>query len=107
MDNQTKVRVGEILRNSAEDLREAGNESEADTVVAVWDTCFGGCGFNLSEKEYDVAAQISKLLFFSPSSPKLLLSMAAGRIEDSILRAELRKIADNMTPGLSFTPTPN
>lgn len=95
MRNQDSERIKSILQKSLDELRGAGLSSEAETLVGIWDTCFGGCGFNLSKSEAVEAEQISKFLFFSPDVLQLLLRQVAGKLRDPILRDELRKVSLN------------
>lgn len=89
-------RASGILEEGVKDLRVSGLRSEAATLVAIWDTCFGGCGFDLSQDEADEGAKISKFSFFSPDVPQLLLRQIAGKIREPILREEMRKLAAGM-----------
>lgn len=96
MNDQDAGGVKSILRKSLDELRGAGLRNEAETLVGIWDTCLGGCGFNLSKSEAVEAEQISKFLFFSPDVLQPLLKQVVGKLRDPILRDELRKVASNM-----------
>jgi hypothetical protein len=82
-----------LLRLCTEELKRGGRDGEATTLVGIWEACYGGCDFVLSESESKRSAEISKYCFFSPDVPALLIRQVAGWVKDPTLREELRKMS--------------
>lgn len=85
-----------ILRAAREELIRAGEADHAAVVTAVWEVCFGGCGFNLDKEELENSCNVARLLFCAPGAVSMMLRQAAGRVEDAILRGEIRKISERL-----------
>jgi len=85
-----------VIKKCIEGLRKLGMISDANTMVAIWDTCYGGCGYSLSKEEDEEATKISKFCFFCPDVPALLMKQISRKLADQVLREELRKIAAEM-----------
>lgn len=85
-----------VIKSCIENLKKQGLISEANTLVAIWDTCYGGCGYSLSREESEEATKISKFCFFCPDVPPMLVRQISGRLADQVLREELRKISTDM-----------
>lgn len=82
-----------LLAASRESLLRSGQIACAELVAAVWEVCYGGCGFNMTEGERQKSYEVSKLLFCDPSSVRMMIAKASQNIPDQILRDELRKLS--------------
>lgn len=84
------------LSAARRDLQKRGSGEHAELVTAVWEVYCGGCGFDLTKGERDMACEVARLLFCDAGSVSMMLKQAAGRIGDGILRGEIRRIASGI-----------
>jgi hypothetical protein len=89
-DRSREVAVLDCARKA---LQSRGDASSAELITAVWEVCFGGCGFNMTDPEISRSYEVSKLLFCDPSSVRMMIAKVSQRISDPILRDELRKLS--------------
>ncbi len=90
-------RAAAMLAAARKDLQKKGHVEEASAITAVWDVCFGGCGFDLDARESTLACEVAKFLFSSPPSVEIIIKSAASKITDPLIREEVRKISKNFT----------
>lgn len=91
-----KSREASILSSARVSLKESGELDYADLITAVWEVCFGGCGFNLTPEEESRSCEVSKLLFCSPSSVSMMVVQSSQRISDPVLRTEVRALSKSL-----------
>lgn len=82
-----------VLASSRKSLQEVGEMVSAEVVTAVWEVCYGGCGFNMTEEEHSRSCEVAKLLFCDPSSARMMIVQASRRVPDQTLRDELKRIS--------------
>ncbi len=90
---QEENREVALLATARKTLLESGEVAYAELITAVWEVCFGGCGFNMTSGERSRSCEVAKLLFFDPSSVKMMIAQASQKISDQVLRDELRKLS--------------
>jgi hypothetical protein len=87
------VREVEVLASARRNLQDSGKNAYAELVTAVWEVCYGGCGFNMTDGERAMSCEVSKLLFCDPSYVRMMIAQASRNVSDQTLRDELRKLS--------------
>lgn len=82
-----------VLASARKNLQDSGENAHAELVTAVWEVCYGGCGFNMTDGERAWSYEVSKLLFCDLSSVRMMIAQASRNVSDQTLRAKLRKLS--------------